>query len=139
MGVSADMKLYLEDLLVLNVYDSFEPDSRSGRIVIITPYGGSPSLFTHDGGDARIDVPRFQVEVRDHNKQTTEALAQDVQNKLCRINNRVIGYVWYLSVFPLSSPAFLRRDAQERFVFVANYEAMKQPDLGTVLPLASPG
>jgi hypothetical protein len=84
------------------------------------------------GGRVAYEYPRLQVRCRGHNRSSqtggyTEAmtLSNDVLKALVAISNQTLSGVYYLSVNPLSSPVLLNRDANDRPVFVCNYEITK--------------
>lgn len=129
--VAADMLSYLEDSgLNATFYNAFVPASPTHRrILVITPYGGLESLFTHDSADVRIDIPRFQLKTADRDGAVAESLAVEATNRLAQIRNETIGGARYLSVRPLQPPFFLRRDPDtERVEYAVNFEAEKTID-----------
>lgn len=97
------------------------------RQVALLEYGG-PAPEPDMGNDrTRLEMARFQVMVRHDVYATGRLLIQQIANALAGVCNESLTGVRYLSVTALqSNPTQLPRDANRRWLWTWNFEAMKE-------------
>jgi hypothetical protein len=71
------------------------------------------------------EQPRFQLLVRAADYEAGRNLIQSIWNVLDAIVNRNVNGTFYQRVAALQSPFMLERDANDRWIFIANFQASK--------------
>lgn len=88
-------------------------------------YGGLEPERVYNDFDASREMPRIQVMCRSRGYTTARALIESAYRAL-DFANTSLGGTWYLRCRPLQSPFFLKRDENERWVFVFNAQIEKK-------------
>lgn len=93
-------------------------------------YGGEAPLRTQNEGAAHSSAqggerPRFQVLCRATDYDTGRSLIQSMWHVLDAIVNEEINGVFYQRVAAIQSPFLLERDDNDRWIFVANFQASR--------------
>ena len=73
-----------------------------------------------------LEVPSLQVRCRATSYATAEALANDVWGVLVLILNETLTSTKYLRIEAQQSPFPLERDTQDRVIFIANFNVIKE-------------
>jgi hypothetical protein len=96
----------------------------------LVEYGGMDPLRTQNEGAVPssaqgAEQPRFQLLVRAADYEAGRNLIQSIWNVLDAIVNRDVNGTFYQRVAALQSPFMLERDANDRWIFIANFQASK--------------
>jgi Bacteriophage minor capsid protein len=102
------------------------PMTAPAAAIGIVETGGTAPSFVHNQETPNVVSPSVQVVTRAEDYETARLRIDEVVKTLT-FRNRLINGVRYLSVIPTQEPLPLGRDANERFVFVCNFEIIKEP------------
>ena len=116
--VSLALGTFGVDLFIGKLPDA--PDSAAA----LMEYAGSFGQFSHDSAVAEFERPRFQINVRDAVYATGRATIESIY-KGVPASNIMLNGTQYLRIVALQPPFFLKRDENDRPIFICNFEAMK--------------
>lgn len=96
----------------------------------LVEYGGMPPMRTQNEGAIPssaqgAEMPRFQLIVRSSDYEAGRTFIQSLWDLLDAIVNRDVNGTFYQRVAALQSPFMLERDDNDRWIFVANFQASK--------------
>jgi len=115
-----------QDLTVgTNLFLGRLPESPDNCVAIYQSGGSAPSDQFGTAAPA-LDNPALQIRVRASSYATAEALASDVWGVLVLVANQTLTSTRYLRLEANQSPFPLERDSQDRVVFVANFNIVKE-------------
>lgn len=104
-----------EDGLSLTVTVNDRPDTPAD-IISLYSYPGLAAEHVSNQF-AKYRRPRVQVQVRSTDHETGLTNIEAVYDVMNRLQNTYVAGRWYRSVQPLGDPAFLRRDANDNWIF----------------------
>ena len=131
MSAQTELAAYLATQLSLTVgttvfYDEFPEDAADGTVALFI-WDTAPAEHTLGGETTRRERPMLTVMTRHTTYLTGWARIYAAANALVAIGNETVGGVRYLTVSLQSGPRKIKRDANLRHVFSANFEIEKEP------------
>lgn len=107
-----------------NLYLSDLPDAPDDAVALYQ-YPGEPPARTL-GNSTAYEKPRLQVLIRNNSSNLANQQAYEITNFLKYINSETVNGVYYLQVFPVSSPAELGPDSKNRQRWAVNFSVWKE-------------
>lgn len=115
VGTPADPALYLGSI-------SDTPDT---ALCVYAYPGGAPEYIQNSFGPSR-EKPQIQVVARAIRYEDADDLITAAWNALAPLTNATLGLTKYLSVRPNGSPAFMKRDTNDRVLMFFNASVDKE-------------
>lgn len=96
-------------------------------LIAIHETGGLPSVhaMASGPGQAMVEQPRVQIQVRDADYESARLIMHRVHARLDGTRNQTINGVTYHWIEAVQQPFFLHRDENSRFVLACNYQITK--------------
>lgn len=115
-----------------NLFDNHLPDPLSAPdpCMAVFEYAGQPPERAFSPTNTRpvLVYPRIQFQARSTNLVTARNKAVDAVSALGWVHNQDIGGVRYHAIMALTDPpVLLTRDANDRWVWMCNFEVKKAP------------
>jgi len=85
-----------------------------------------PTYYMGGDGNPDLESPRLQVLVRHTSYSAGQSMAYDIFTELNQIVGSTLTGTHYLRVAAVDSPTFLERDRNDRPIFTANYDVLKE-------------
>lgn len=113
-----------------NLFKGALPSAPDACVALLGPYGGAPPVWAMSagaasGGRPQVERPRVQVLCRDTRYDSAQYKAVAVRFVLDGLGSFTKNGVGYKSVFAVQEPFYLERDGNDREIFVANYEIVR--------------
>jgi hypothetical protein len=129
-----DIGLYLEDRgvgeLAATLFLNVRPDSPD-EVVCLFQYGGAAPEYVQESFSPAVEKPHIQILARSVDADRAEILCYKAWYALVGVTNAVLNGTKYRSIRPLSSPALLGRDANERTMIIFNASVEKEVPVGS--------
>ena len=102
------------------------PDTPN-ELIMLRLYSGIESIhvFGESEGEAELDQPRFQAEVRSTTYQSADSLCRSVRNRLDRAKFTINGKLYHHIEALNSDPLPLDVDESRRYSVVMNFQVKK--------------
>lgn len=107
-----------------NLFLTDLPDAPNDAVGLYQ-YPGEPPDRTL-GNHSNYEKPRLQVLVRDSSSANANTRSYEICNFLKTINGQTVNGVYYLQIFPVSSPAELGPDSNQRQQWTTNFMVWKE-------------
>lgn len=121
VGIPADPALYLGSMA----------DSPDTALCIYAYPGGAPEYVQESFGPSR-EKPQIQVVARAIRYEDADELITAAWNALSPVTNASLGITKYLSVRPNGSPAFMKRDTNDRVLMFFNASVDKEVSIAVL-------
>lgn len=89
-------------------------------------YAGGPPEYVQESFSPSTETPQIQVVTRAVRDEDAEALCMLAWKALAPVTNATLGTTKYLSIRPNHSPAFLKRDSNDRVLYFFNATVKKE-------------
>jgi hypothetical protein len=106
------------------------PDSPDD-IMVLTPYAGDGPEYVQNSFVPIAEYPRMQVVTRSQSYTSAEEKAYRAWALLAGVTNAQLGATRYRSIRPMSSPALLGRDSEDRVKIYFNVTIEKEITVGS--------
>jgi hypothetical protein len=131
MAVQVELATHVATALGLVVgtsvfHDDLPEDAIDGSVGLFLYDAAAPE---HDMGfeTLRYERPQIQAMVRHATQASALARIKAVRDTLVAIVNENVGGIYYVNVGCISGPMFLKKDANQRWCYVANFDVEKVP------------
>lgn len=101
------------------------PSAPHNCVVLHEYSGNAPEFALPSTGGVATEHPRVQITSRATTEAIARSKAQTAYETLAKVANQTLTTTRYLRVEPLQAPFFLRKDENERWLFVFNVEVEK--------------
>ena len=117
-------------VLGTTLFKGMLPSTPDACVAILGPYGGLPPVWAMSpgaasGGRPQVERPRVQVLCRDTRYDSAEQKAVAVRFVLDGLGGVTKNGIAYKAIFAVQEPFYLERDANNREIFAANYEVVR--------------
>ena len=102
------------------IYEANMPAAPNNCVAVFA-YGGSPPPLAWEG-----ETPNVQVRVRGSSHSATYSKAYTVLKSLHELTDTTINTTLYYHIRSIDSPSTLGRDAKGRYLYVVNFEVIKE-------------